>query len=173
MPDESTKPAGTRNYDQPMTDPTDPLVTATLQIDARPEVVYGLITDLPTLASLAEETVAMEWRKGSSVRPGAVFVGRNENSGRRWTTKCTVTDAEPGRVFAFDVRHTVFPVARWQYDIVAADGGCRVTESTWDRRPGWFAKLAGRVTGVTDRGAANTEHIRLTLQRLKQRAEAG
>jgi Polyketide cyclase / dehydrase and lipid transport len=160
-----------------MTDP----VTATVEIDARPEVVYGLITDLPTLASLAEEAVAMEWCKGDPkdgpkdgiVAKGAVFVGHNENSGRRWTTKCTVTDAEPGHVFAFDVRHTVFPIARWQYDIVAADGGCRVTESTWDRRPGWFRKLAGRATGVTDRVAANTEHIRLTLQRLKQRAETG
>lgn len=62
-------------------------------------------------------------------------------------------------------------VARWQYDIVAADGGCEVTESTWDRRPGWFRKVAGKATGVSDRVAANTEHIRLTLQRLKQRAE--
>ena len=55
--------------------------------------------------------------QGHSVGQGAVFVGHNENSGKRWTTKCTVTDAEPGRVFAFDVRHTVFPIARWQYDI--------------------------------------------------------
>jgi hypothetical protein len=46
-----------------------------------------------------------------------------------------------------------------------------VTESTWDRRPGWFRKVAGRATGVSDRAAANTEHIRLTLQRLKRRAE--
>jgi Polyketide cyclase / dehydrase and lipid transport len=152
---------------------TDPCATATVQIDAGPDLVYGLITDLPTLASLAEEAVAMEWRKGSAVRPGAVFVGHNENSGRRWTTKCTVTDAEPGRVFAFDVRYTVIPIARWRYDIVAADGNCQVTESTWDRRPGWFRKLAPRATGVTDRVAANAEHIRLTLQRLKQRAEAG
>jgi hypothetical protein len=148
-------------------------VTATVQIDARPEVVYELITDLPTLTSLAEETVAMELRKGDAIGKGTVFVGHNENSGRRWTTKCTVTDAEPGRVFAFDVRHTVFPIARWQYDIVACDGGCRVTESTWDRRPGWFRKLTGRATGVTDRVAANTEHIQITLQRLKQRAETG
>jgi hypothetical protein len=66
---------------------------------------------LPTLASLAEEAVAMEWRKGDAVRQGAVFTGHNENSGRRWSTKCTV-------------------IARWQYDIVAADDGCRVTEST-------------------------------------------
>ncbi len=152
---------------------TDPCVTATVQIDARPDVVYGLITDLPTLASLAEEAVAMEWRKGNAVRRGAVFTGHNENNGRRWSTKCTVTDAEPGCVFAFDVRHSVMPIARWQYDIVAVDGGCRVTESTWDRRPGWFRKLAGKATGVTDRVAANTEHIQLTLQRLKQRAEAG
>ncbi|BBZ74494.1 SRPBCC family protein [Mycobacterium paraseoulense] len=151
---------------------TDPCVTATVQVDARPDLVYRLITDLPTLASFAEEAVAMEWRKGGAPRRGAVFTGHNASSKRRWRTTCTVTDAEPGRVFAFDVRHTVVPIARWQYDIVAADGGCRVTESTWDRRPGWFRKLAGKATGVPDRAAANAEHIRLTLQRLKQRAES-
>lgn len=107
-----------------------PSVSASVHIDARPEVVYRLITDLPTLASLAEEAVAMQWRKGDAARPGAVFTGHNQNGGRRWSTKCTVTDAEPGRRFAFDVRHTVFPVARWQYDIVGTDGGCDVTEST-------------------------------------------
>lgn len=156
-------------YDRPM---TDPCVSATVQIGVRPDVVYRLITDLPTLAALAEEAVAMEWHKGDAVSPGAVFTGRNVNGHRRWTTKCTVTDAEPGRLFAFDVRHTIVPVSRWQYDIVAADGGCLVTESTWDRRPGWFRKVAGKATGTPDRVAANTEHIRLTLDRLKLRAEA-
>jgi hypothetical protein len=156
-----------------MTEPSGPSATSAVQIDANPDLVYGLITDLPTLASLAEEAVAMELRKGDAVTEGAVFVGHNENGSKRWTTKCTVTDAEPGRVFAFHVRYIVFPVARWQYDIVAADGGCRVTESTWDRRSGLFRKLGGRATGVTDRAAVNTEHIQLTLQRLKQRAEAG
>jgi hypothetical protein len=151
----------------------DPCVRATVQIDARPDAVYELITDLPTLTSLAEEPVGMQWRKGGAVGPGAVFVGRNENGRHRWTTKCTVTDAEPGRVFAFDVRYTFIPVARWQYDIAADDAGCQVTESTWDRRPGWFRKIAPRATGVADRAAANAEHIRLTLQRLKQHAETG
>jgi hypothetical protein len=151
----------------------EPCVSASVRIDAGPEVVYRLITDLPTLASLAEEAVAMQWCKGNAVAPGAVFTGDNENGARSWTTKCTVTDAEPGRRFAFDVRHTIVPVARWQYDIVATDGGCEVTESTWDRRPGWFRKLAGKATGVSDRVAVNTQNIQLTLQRLKQRAEAG
>jgi hypothetical protein len=102
-----------------------------------------------------------------------VFVGHNENGDKRSTTKCTVTDAEPGRLFAFDVRYAVLPVARWQYDIVGTDVGCRVTESTWDRRPGGFRKVAPMATGVSDRTSANTNHIQLTLQRLKQRAESG
>ncbi|MCV7427928.1 SRPBCC family protein [Mycobacterium montefiorense] len=151
----------------------DPCVSASVAIDACPDLVYSLLTDLPTLLLLAEEATAMQWCKGDAACRGAVFAGHNENGSRRWSTKCTVTDAEPGRIFAFDVRHTVFPVARWQYDIVASDGGCRVTESTWDRRPGWFRKLSGKATGVTDRVAANTKNIELTLQRLKQRAEAG
>ena len=71
-----------------MTQPTDSAVTATVHVDAAAEVVYGLLTDLPTLASLAEETVAMEWRKedpgGGGVRPGAVFTGHNASASRRW-----------------------------------------------------------------------------------------
>ena len=150
-----------------------PSATASVHIEASPDAVYTLVTDLPTLAAIAEETVAMRWRRGDAVRRGAVFVGDNRNGSRGWSTTCTVTDAEPGRVFGFDVRHTVVPIARWRYDFTTADGGCLVTESTWDRRPGWFRKVARRATGVSDRAAANAEHIRLTLERLKERAEAG
>ena len=68
----------------------------------------------------------------------------------------------------------MLPIARWRYDIVPAEGGgCRVTERTWDRRPGWFSKTAWVGTGVRDRDAANAEHIKLTLARLKEKAEAG
>ena len=45
-------------------------------------------------------------------------------------------------------------------------------EGTWDRRPGWFVKPGGLATGVTDRDTANAEHIKLTLQRLKETVEA-
>jgi len=144
----------------------------TVTIAADPAEVYALITDLPTLASLAEEADAMEWHKGDCVECGAVFKGHNSNRGKKWTTTCTVTDAEPGKVFAFDVKSLFIPVAHWRYDISAADGGCTVTERTWDRRPGWFRKPAGIATGVRDRATANAEHIKLTLQRLKAKAKA-
>ncbi|MDQ2636895.1 MAG: SRPBCC family protein [Actinomycetota bacterium] len=145
---------------------------ASIDIDADPAAVYALITDLPTLASLAEETQAMAWSKGESVAPGAVFKGQNRNGAKTWTTACTVTDAQPGRTFAFDVRSLAVPVAHWRYDIVAGERGCTVTERTWDKRPGWFRKPASMATGVKDRDAANAAHIRVTLQRLKEKAES-
>jgi uncharacterized protein YndB with AHSA1/START domain len=144
---------------------------ASVTIAAPPEAVYALITDLPTMAAIGEEVTEMQWRSGDGARPGAVFKGRNRNGRRTWTTTCTVTDAEPGRTFAFDVKSVVIPVAHWRYDLAATDGGCTVTESTWDRRPGWFRKPGGMATGVMDRDSANAEHIRLTLERLKARAE--
>lgn len=145
---------------------------AQIDIAADPGAVYELITHLPTLAALAEETESMSWRTGGQARPGAVFRGANRNGMRRWRTTCTVTHAEPGRVFAFDVTYFGVPIAHWRYDIVAGDGGCRVTEGTWDRRPRWFVKPGGLATGVADRDGANAEHIRLTLERLKKKAES-
>lgn len=151
-----------------------PTASASVDVAAAPELVYGLITDLMVLAELAAETTAMTWRSGSAALPGAVFKGSNRNGWRRWSTTCTVTDADPGRIFAFDVNHNppTVPVSRWQYDIEPTAGGCRVTESTWDRRPGWFKKPAQLATGVRDRSGANAEHIEATLRRLKARAES-
>jgi hypothetical protein len=151
---------------------SEPSAQASVTIAASCADVYALITDLPTMATLAEEVEAMEWRKGDSAQPGATFKGRNANGGKSWTTSCTVTDAEPGRVFAFDVKTAVIvPVAHWRYDIEPVEGGCRVTEQTWDRRPGWIRKPAEMSTGVSDRTGANAKHIELTLQRLKAKAE--
>ena len=116
----------------------------------------------------------MRWNGTRATRstPGAVFKGHNRHGTKSWTTTCTITDAEPGRAFAFDVSSLVMPVAHWRYDIEPrATAVCRSTERTWDRRPGWFRKPAGMATGVKDRKTANAKHIKLTLQRLKEKAE--
>jgi uncharacterized protein YndB with AHSA1/START domain len=155
-----------------MSESAPPCAQASVTISAPPEAVYALITDLPTLATLAEEANAMDWHKGDCVSPGNVFTGHNRSGNKKWTTTCTVTDAEPGRVFAFSVKSLVVPVAHWRYDIKPVDGGCQVTEQTWDKRPGWFRGPAGMATGVKDRPTANAKNIELTLQRLKAKAEA-
>jgi hypothetical protein len=144
-----------------------------VHITAGADAVYRMICDLPTLAGLAAETTSMQWLRGDTAHPGAMFKGSNSHGKRSWSTVCTVTHADPGRLFAFDVRSAVVPVAHWRYEIVATDDGCcRVTERTWDHRPRWFRIAAGWATGVKDRKGANVEHIAATLERLKQRAEA-
>jgi hypothetical protein len=150
----------------------EPSATSTVEINAAPAAVYGLITDLNAMSEIAEQTEVMRWAKGDTAAPGAVFEGTNRNGWRKWTTKCTVTDAQPGATFAFNVSHTGVPVSRWQYDIAASGDGCTVTESTWDRRPGWYKFPAGLATGVMNRQGANADNIQVTLQRLKKRAEA-
>jgi uncharacterized protein YndB with AHSA1/START domain len=149
-------------------------VEASVKISAPPTAIYELLTDLPTLATLGEEVEEMSWRKGTSATPGAKFRGRNRHDNHKWTTTCTVTDADPGRTFAFDVKtFGVVPVAHWRYELTPTGDGCTVTERTWDKRPGWIRKPAGLTTGVPDRAAANAEHIKVTLERLKAKAEAG
>lgn len=150
-----------------------PAASADIDIDAAPETVYRLITDLATLAELASETTAMSWKRGGAATPGATFRGNNRNGTHTWTTTCTVTAADSGRAFAFDVGAAVVPIAHWRYDITPTTGGCRVTESTWDRRPGWMRAVSYYLTGVRDRTAANQANIATTLQRLKERAERG
>jgi hypothetical protein len=149
-----------------------PSASSSVDINASPGAVYALITDLGAMSEIAEETAVMKWQSGTAAAPGAVFKGTNRNGWRRWTTKCKVTDADPGACFAFNVSHTGVPISRWQYDIAAAAGGCTVTESTWDRRPGWYKRPAGLFTGIMNRAGANADHIQATLQRLKSSAEA-
>ena len=105
-----------------MTNPQ-PSATSTVEIKASPATVYALITDLAAMTEIAEETAAMRWAKGTSAAPGAVFKGTNRNGWRKWTTKCTVTDADAGQRFAFNVSHTGVPISRWQYDLASSGDG--------------------------------------------------
>ena len=107
--------------------------------------------------------------------PGAVFKGHNRNGVASLDARHAPSPTPSLAASSPSTSATsVLPIAHWRYDIVPAEGGgCQVIERTWDRRPGWFSKTAWVGTGVRDRDAANAEHIKLTLQRLKEKAEAG
>jgi hypothetical protein len=151
----------------------DPTASGKIEVNASPGRVYELITDLKSLAGLAEETVSCTLLDGATaVAVGVRFRGAQKRGIRRWTTVSTVTDAEPGEQFAFNVKSMGIAVSRWQYEITTTPSGCAVTESTWDRRPKWFEILSRPATGVTDRTAVNSHNITETLKRLKAKAEA-
>jgi hypothetical protein len=152
---------------------TEPSATARVEIAAPAERVYELVSDLPGMARMAEEFRGGRWlgaQPGAQV--GARFRGHNRRGWHRWSTTSTVTEADRGRRFGFDVRSMWLPVSHWEYAIEPTDGGCQVTESTWDRRPAWFRPLAGFATGSMNRAEVNQHNIERTLERLKSTAEA-
>lgn len=150
-----------------------PSATGQIAVDASPERVYSLLSDLESFSGLAEETVRCTVLDGTTTATvGTRFRGSNKRGFRRWSTVSTVTDAKPGREFSFDVVSLGIPVARWSYSISPSDTGCVVTESTWDRRPKWFLGIAYLATGVSDRVTVNTRNIARTLDRLKAKAES-
>lgn len=149
------------------------MVEVSLDINAPAEDVYALVADLPRMGEWSPQTTRVVWRGGATApTTGAKFRGDNKHGLLRWSTFGTVTVAEPGREFSFEVGFGGLPVARWGYRFTPLpDGGCRVTEYTEDRRSFVF-KAFGTVTGMGDRETMNRQNMQVTLERLKTAAEA-
>lgn len=146
---------------------------ARTHIEAAPEVVYDLVADITRMGEWSPENTGGEWLDGASgPAVGARFKGKNKRKGG-WSTKCTVTAAERGREFAFDVGKGE---TRWRYQISPAGGGTDVVESfEIVKEPGalgrWFTKMG---TGLpwSEREADMVRGMETTLANLKSAAEA-
>ena len=104
---------------------------ATIDIDASPDAVWAILTDLSRIGDLSPECVKAEW-EGDSTGPtiGATFHGFNEAGGNQWDVPgCEVVAADPGREWAFTVPSQDGPKQTWRYVIEETAAGSRVTES--------------------------------------------
>ncbi len=143
-------------------------------IAADPHVVYALVADVTAMGRWSPENTGGRWVGGGT--PGSVgsrFVGSNRDGWRRWSTLCTVTEAEPGRRFAFSVAFGALAVSTWTYDFAPAKRGVQVTESWADRRPSWMRALSPVVMGYSDRVKHNRAGIEATLAGLAAAVEVG
>jgi uncharacterized protein YndB with AHSA1/START domain len=137
-------------------------------MDAPPERVWDLVTDVTRIGEFSPETFDGEWIDGATGPAiGARFRGhvkRNQKGPTYWT-KCTVTVCEPNRAFEFDVVTGGRTVNTWGYRLQPAEGGADVTEyfrlaDNIGTRIYWG--LAGRWRGKT-----NDRNMRTTLDRIK------
>jgi hypothetical protein len=143
-------------------------------MNAAAATAYRLVSDVTRMGQWSPETTSCRWVDGAAgPAVGARFRGTNSYRMRRWTTTCTVTAAEPGTRFAFDVHYAGIPISQWEYRIDGNGATCTVTESWTDRRPGWMRLVGGAVMGTGDRGAHNRRGMTQTLERLKAAAESG
>lgn len=141
-------------------------------IAADPKVVYDLISDVTRMGEWSPETTSCRWLSGSGpAAVGARFRGTNRRHIAYWTTTCTVTAADPGRRFAFDVRWGPWSISQWSYDIEPTPDGCRVIEAWLDRRGTALRLGSPAVMGIVDRAAHNRRGMQTTLAALKAAAE--
>ena len=145
-----------------------------LTIDAPPEKVWDLISDVTKMGNYSPEVIEAKWIDGATgPAVGARYKGhvrRNEAWPVYWTT-CKVTECEPGQVFEFVVVMSDRPINTWRYEFRATDdGGTEVTES-FDLGDGLFTKL-WRPLGGFLRERRNKRDMLRTLERVRAVAEA-
>jgi hypothetical protein len=145
----------------------------TLHIDAPPDTVWGLISDITRMGEYSPEVMEAEWIDGATgPAVGARYRGhvkRNESWPVYWTT-CKVTECRRGDVFEFAVIMGERPVNTWRYEFrVTDDGGTDVTES-FDWGDNLFTKV-WRPLGGFLRERRNQRDMLRTLERVKAVAE--
>jgi len=144
---------------------------ANIDIDAGPEAVYDLVSDITNMGRWSPETYKCEWLDGcTGPRVEARFKGWNKDSlgpiPLRWSTVCTVRTAARGEEFAFQVRDSG---ATWTYRFEANGTGTHLVETREDGPKPVLAKVFNAV--VPRRDEKLREGMRETLARIKAAAE--
>lgn len=141
-------------------------------INADPERIYDLISDLPRMGEWSPECERVEWTGGSTTAAvGARFTGHNRGGPfrlMRWSRRGRVLAAARGREFAFVTEEGGRESTVWRYRFEPAVGGTRVTESYQVR---WIPAWARIIDVPTNRHRELRQAMRHTLRRLQGAAE--
>ena len=143
---------------------------ASVRVEAPPEKVYGVVSDVTRMGEWSPETTSADWVGGATgPAVGAKFKGRNRNGLARWSTTPRVVAAEPGREFAFTTSWLGKDMTLWTYRMEPEGAGSRVTESfeMLIDVPWYFTASERWLMGVKDRKADLEANMAKTLERLK------
>src|SRR5664280_2834791 len=117
-----------------------------LHIDAPPDKVWGLVSDITKMGEYSPEVIEAEWMDGATgPAVGARYRGhvkRNENWPVLYWTTCKITECVPGQVFEFAVIMGDRPVNTWRYEFGCTDDGPPVVRATELGAPGVHRPVA-------------------------------
>ena len=152
---------------------TDLKMSESIFVDAAPEKLYALVSDVTRMGEWSPICKACWWDEGEGPQVGAWFTGRNETPDRTWETRSQVVSAEPGRKFAWQVNHGW---VHWEYTFEPEGAGTLLTE-TWEFLPAGIAGFHERYGADADaqiqqRSDAARSGIPATLAAIKKAAEA-
>jgi uncharacterized protein YndB with AHSA1/START domain len=102
-----------------------PTVEVSTWIDAEPDRVWNLVSDIKLMPTLSNELQSVDWADGvDGPCLGARFVGRNEHDAfGKWSTTCQIVACEQPREFAWAVGDADNPSATWRFRLTPRDGG--------------------------------------------------
>lgn len=149
--------------------------SVSLHIDAPPDAVYALVSDVTRMPEFSPEILSCRWLNGASgPTVGVCFAARNKVPRRpSWTNKPIVTVVEPGRAFAFARTEKFAGTVSWSYRFEPDATGTTVTEAYDVTTPlspiGWF--IIGTLFGRSDRRSDLRTGMTQTLERLRDAAE--
>jgi ligand-binding SRPBCC domain-containing protein len=102
-----------------------PTVEVPIEIDAPPERVWAIVSDIGVMPGASPELQAVEWLDGGS-EPGlgARFAGHNRHEALgTWSTVSVIVEYDPPRVFAWAVGDPDQPSAIWRFSLEPREGG--------------------------------------------------
>ena len=113
-----------------------PVVAVQIHIEAPPERVWPLVSDIFLMPGLSGELQEVAWLDGvTGPAVGCRFTGRNANASRgTWETVSTVIECDEPRRFAWAVGDPGQPMATWRFTL-RPDGAGRARCSSSGR--GW------------------------------------
>lgn len=105
-----------------------PTAEVEVLVEAPPERVWALVTDIDLPARFSQELLGAEWLdEGPAL--GARFVGRSRHEALgAWETTSWVNRYEPLRAFGWAVSDLDEPSATWWFELEEEEGGVRLRQ---------------------------------------------
>ena len=158
-----------------------PSTEASIDIDAPPDRVWALVTDVQLPARFSSEFQGAELLGGATAPAlGVRFVGRNHHpAAGSWETTSTITVFDPLRVFGYDVEGADGrPSASWRFTLEPKEQGTRLTQ--WMRMGPGRSGINPAIEAMPDkedrilrrRLAEHRANMEATLAGIKSLAEA-
>jgi hypothetical protein len=147
------------------------LLEESIDVEATPERVWSLVTDLPRMARWSPQVVRTVVRGDGPVRLGTRALNLNRKGLLMWPTRSKVVRFEPHRDFAIRIKdnHTV-----WSFALEPTAGGTRLVQrrEAPDGTSAISDTLVRRVLGgQADFQAELRKGMRRTLRGIKADAE--
>jgi uncharacterized protein YndB with AHSA1/START domain len=107
-----------------------PTVEVKTWIDASPQRVWSLVSDVELMPRMSSELQSVEWLDGApGPALGARFIGHSRHQALgEWSTTSHIVEYEPDRVFAWAVGDPANPSAIWRFRLEAKDGGTQLSQ---------------------------------------------